>query len=107
MEAEIVTSAYAVEEARRNLSSADQRADLDELLETVRVLNLLADPARHPEIEDSGQPEKDLPRLRGALAMGATHLITGDRHHFGHLYDKKVSGVLVIRPANYLAARDA
>lgn len=104
-ETELVTSAYAAEEARRNLGTTEQRADLDELLEDVRVSNLLADPAGHPEIEDAGLPEKDIPILRAAVAAGATHLITGDRRHFGHLFGKKVAGVLVVRPADYLAAR--
>lgn len=106
-ESELVTSAYTVEEARRNLSTAEQRADLNELLETVRVSNLLADSAEHPGIEGSGLLEKDLPILRTAVASGCTHLITGDRKHFGHLFGKKVAGVLVVRPADHLAERDS
>jgi predicted nucleic acid-binding protein len=104
-EAELVTSAYAIEEARRNLSTAEQRADLNELLAAVRVSNLLADPAGHPEIEGSGLPEKDLPILRAAVAANATHLVTGDRRHFGALFGEKVAGVLVVRPADHLAGR--
>ena len=100
---ELVTSAYAVEEARRNLDTAEQRADLDELLEAVRVSNPLADPAGHPGIEASGLPEKDLPILRAAVAANATHLVTGDRRHFGALFGKKVAGVLVVRPADHMA----
>jgi uncharacterized protein len=105
-EAELVTSAYAIEEATRNLSTAEQGADLRELLEAVRVSNLLADPAGHPEIEGSGLPEKDLPILRAAVAANATHLVTGDRRHFGALFGEKVAGVLVVRPADHLAGRD-
>lgn len=104
-ESELVTSAYAVEEARRNLSTAEQRADLNGLLEAVRISNLLADPAEHPEIEDSGLPEKDLPILSAAVAANATYLINGDRKHFGHLFGVKVAGVLVLRPADHLAGR--
>jgi len=103
--AEIVTSAYAAEEARRNLGAAERRAALDELLGAVRVSNVLGDPVGHAEIEDSGPPEKDLPILRAAVAAQATHLITGDRNHFGHLFGKTVAGVLVVRPAGYLAGR--
>ena len=105
VEVELVTSAYAIEEARRNLDFAQQRSDLGELLREVRVSNLLADPAGHPEIEGSGLPGKDLPVLRAAVAAGATHLVTGDRKHFGHLLGKKVAGVLVVRPADYLKGR--
>ena len=104
-ETELVTSAYAVEGARRNLDTAEQRADLKGLLETVRISNLLADPAGHPGIEASGLPEKDLPILRGAVAADATRLVTGDRRHFGALFGKEVAGVLVVRPADHLAER--
>ena len=103
---ELLTSAYAVEEARRNLGSAKQRSDLDKLLMAVRVTNLLADPTGRPEIEGSGLPEKDLPILRAAVAANATHLITGDRQHFGHLFGTRVAGTLVLRPAEYVAGRD-
>lgn len=103
--AELVTSAYAVGEARRNLGAAERRAALDELLGAVRVSNVLGDPAEHAEIEDSGLPEKDLPILRAAVDANATHLITGDRNHFGHLFGQKVAGVLVVRPAGYLSGR--
>jgi len=103
----LVTSVYAAEEARRNLSIEEQRADLDALLGAVRVSNLLADLAEHPGIEGSGLPEKDLPILRAAVAANATRLITGDRRHFGHLLGKTVAGVLVVRPAEYLRMRGA
>ena len=88
---ELVTSAYAVEEARRNLATPEQRADLEELLEAVRISNLLADTAGHPGIEASGLPEKDLPILRAAVAADATHLVTGDRRHFGALFGEEVA----------------
>lgn len=104
-ETELVTSSYAVEEARRNLDTPEQRAELDALLATVRISNLLADPAAHPEVAQSGLPEKDVPILRAAVAAGCTHLITGDRQHFGHLFGTTVAGVLVLRPAEYLARR--
>jgi predicted nucleic acid-binding protein len=104
-EVELLTSAYAIEEASRNLSSAERRSVLQELLEGVRVSNLLADPAEHPEIQASNPPEKDLPILQAAVVGGATHLVTGDRWHFGHLLGKKVAGVRVVRPADYFAER--
>ena len=71
----------------------------------MRVSSLLADPAsRSPEIEAFGLPEKDLPILRAAVASGATHLVTGDRKRFGHLFGQKVAGVLVLRPGELLAS---
>ena len=100
-ETELVTSAYAVEEARRNLDTAERRADLAGLLEDVNISNGLADPAGHPGIEASGLPEKDLPILRAAVAAEATHLVTGDLKHFGALFGKKVARVFVVRPADH------
>ncbi len=102
-EVELVASSYAVEEARRNLSTPEQRAGLDELLATVRISDRLADPAAHPETMASGLPENDLPILRAAVAAGCTHLVTGDRQHFGHLFGRRVAGLRVLRPADYLA----
>jgi predicted nucleic acid-binding protein len=104
-ETELVTSSYAVEEARRNLSTPEQRADLDALLASVRISNLLADLAAYPEVAESRLPEKDIPILRAAVAARCTHLITGDRQHFGHLFGTMVAGLLVLRPADYLARR--
>lgn len=105
LETELVTSGYAVEEARRNLNSAGQRSELEELLKTVRISNLLTDPAEHPEIAGLELPEKDLPILRAAVASGCTHLVTGDRKHFGCFFGKKAAGILIVRPAEYLADR--
>lgn len=101
----LITSTYAAEEARRNLERPGQRERLRELLASMTVSNALADPAEYPEIEGCGLPEKDLPILRAAVAAGATHLVTGDRQHFGHLYQKTSSGVLVQNPGAYLSGR--
>jgi predicted nucleic acid-binding protein len=101
--AELVTSTYAVEEARRNLGTPERRAALLELLAGVRLFNLVADPAAHPEVAGCGLPEKDLPILLAAVAAGCTHLITGDRQHFGPLFGRRIAGVLVLRPADYRA----
>jgi hypothetical protein len=47
-------------------------------------------------------PEDDLPILRAAIGMGATHLLTGDVRHFGTLLGKKIARIEVLRPAEYL-----
>ena len=47
-------------------------------------------------------PADDVPILRAAIGMGASHLLTGDLRHFGALMGTRVSGVLVRRPAAYL-----
>lgn len=99
----LATSSYAVEEARRNLDRPGQREDLDKLVASVLISDALADPTEHPEVGEAGLPTTDLPILRAAVAAGATHLLTGDRAHFGHLYGKSPAGMFVLRPADYLA----
>jgi predicted nucleic acid-binding protein len=101
VEVELVTSAYAVEEARRNLSTEEQRARLEELANKVRVVPEMAGP--FPVRADL--PEKDLPILGAAMQAGATHLITGDQAHFGPFYGRMIAGVLILRPAAYLRSK--
>ena len=40
---------------------------------------------------------KDPPILLAAIQGRADYLLTGDARHFGHLYDKQIEGVLVLR----------
>jgi uncharacterized protein len=41
---------------------------------------------------------KDVPILGGAIAGGATHLLTGDQRDFGKLWGKTIQGVKVVSP---------
>ena len=95
---ELLTSAYAAEEARRNLSGADQRARLEELLAAVRIV------AESDAPLPSGVrlPDKDLPILRAAVGAGATHLLTGDFKDFGRYLGRRIAGVLVVTPADFI-----
>lgn len=98
----LLTSPYALEEARRNCEDRGQRERLEEL---VRELEVLRDPPLDRSLSELGPlPEKDRPILQAALAGRATHLLTGDRRAFGHLFGLDVRGVKVLRPAAYLAA---
>ncbi len=92
---ELLTSAYAAEEARRNLSEASQRARLEGLLGKVRIVGeARAAGAR----EDMELPAKDRPILASAAAAGASHLLTGDQRHFGRYYRRRLRGVMVLPP---------
>lgn len=101
---ELVTSAYALEEARRNLESREQRARLNRL---VSDLELISEAPRRVLPEDVDLPEKDQPILQAALGAGATHLLTGDITDFGALLGREVEGLRVERPASYLRRRSA
>ena len=100
---ELVTSAYAVEEARRNLDRSEQRAALEALLQSVRVL--AATPGDPPLTGPIELAEKDRPILAMAVAARATHLLTGDVRHFGRYYGQTVAGVRILPPAAYLRSR--
>jgi uncharacterized protein len=99
---QIVSSAYAVEEAKRNLASyrPEAVARLDKLLQTIKVVSEAADEELPIELDS-----KDRPVLLAAIAASAEYLLTGDPTHFGHLYDSKVRGVRILLPADYLNRR--
>ncbi len=102
--ARLLTSDYAIEEARRNLSQTDQHKRLDLLLEPIeRAPAISLDPALRGEIK---LREKDWPILGGAVAGDATHLITGDLRDFGPYFGTKLLGVLIQPPADYLNSVD-
>ena len=44
----------------------------------------------------------DVPILLAAIAARATHLLTGDLRHFGSYLGKRVEGILVLPPGEYL-----
>lgn len=99
-DAELVTSEYAAEEARRNLSEPAQRNRLEVLLERVeRTAATTLAPAQRAGLE---LREKDWPIVAGALHARATHLITGDHRDFGPYFGQRVLGVLIQTPSAYL-----
>ena len=99
---ELVAARYAVEEAARNLRSEPQRAAFSLQMRTVRVVDYPRFTSLPVDLE---LVEKDRPILLAAIHAHASHLLTGDFKHFGHLYGKRISGVLVLPPAEYLRSR--
>lgn len=98
--AELVTSEYAVEEARRNLMQPKQRDRLDALLrqlERTAAMTLAPDQRTGLQLR-----EKDWPIVAGAVEAGATHLITGDHRDFRPYFGRRIHGVLVQTPSAYL-----
>jgi len=103
--ARLITSVYAAEEARRNLSNPGQRSsDLEELLGSVEVVPTTS-PTDNPLLSALELPAKDRPILLAAISVGATHLLSGDFRHFGPLYGERVEGVLILLPGEYLSSR--
>ena len=101
--AELVTSEYALEEARRNCVDPAHRERLERLVEQIDVH---ADPPLDSQGDSPPDlPENDRPILQAAVAGGASHLLTGDHRAFGRHYGTRIQGVLVVPPARYLSER--
>lgn len=97
----LCSSAYAAEEARRNLTDEDQRIRLTQLSHSL-------------ELFEAGEtslprgillPEKDRPILLAAIEARATHLLTGDARHFHAYFGRKIGGIAIVRPREYLRER--
>jgi len=98
----LVSSMYAVEEARRNLlvHRPSNISALDELCECMEIVSGVSSEISLPPGIDLA--EKDAPILAAAIAARCTHLLTGDKQHFRALFGVSVEGVLVLTPADYL-----
>ena len=95
----LVTSAYALDEARRNIRAKhpERLADL-ELLAT--KLAVCGEPTTRTlaGIATLGLPMKDEPILAAAIDAKCHLLVTGDRTHFGKLFGKRIHGTVVVLP---------
>lgn len=97
----LCSSRYALEEARINLANEDQRARLIRLSGVVQLF----DAVQRELPRGISLPEKDVPIVLAAIEARATHLLTGDVRHFGPYFGKKIGGVLVTLPGEYLKRR--
>jgi len=100
----LLSSAYAVEEARRNLLLGRPPAvvRLERMMPRLTLVNQPRDlnlPAG-VRLDSNGRPI-----LLAAIHGKADFLLTGDGRHFGHLYGKRIRGVMVLRPARYFEPR--
>jgi uncharacterized protein len=96
-----LTSTYALEEARRNLTDPKQLARLDEL---TNALTVMSEESGEPLPSGVILPQKDRPILSAAIRAGATHLLTGDVRHFGPYFGQTLAGVRILPPGDYLRA---
>jgi len=101
----LVTSAHAVEEARRNLAlkSPPNLGVLDDLLGSIEIAPE-AGPRLAAWAAGLGLPANDAPILAAAVAAGVEALVTGDRTHFGHLFGKTFGRVRILSLADALRA---
>ena len=98
---ELITSAHALEEARRNLAlkSVGFEHRLAEALAQIMVVAeapaALVEWARAQDL-----PLKDAPILAAAVHAKADLLVTGDRRDFGHLFGRALRGTSLVTPAS-------
>jgi predicted nucleic acid-binding protein len=95
----LLSSDWAIAEVRRNLPER-KHEELNRLLRSVEEVVTPPSSIWRP-LDDVSLPEKDERILWAAIGAGATHLLSGDRQHFGPLYGREVEGVLILLPAAY------
>ena len=99
----IVTSDYAIDEARKNLTTKRPNAleSLDKLLQKIEIV---------ASVDAEGclidLPDKDRPIFLAAMKSKATHLLTGDLKDLGPHMNKpeKSAGIIIQTVAEFLAA---
>jgi uncharacterized protein len=97
----LCSSRYAVEEARINLTDKGQWRRLNGLLGMIELFEA----AERQLPRGVSLPEKDAPILLAAIDARATHLLTGDIRHFGSYFGKKIEGIAIVLPGDYLRGR--
>lgn len=100
---QIFTSAYAIEEARRNLERKSPNA-LPQLAELLRNIEIVIPSLCAPCPENL--PLKDRPIFQAAHTGTASHLLTGDLKDFGPIMNRPElsSGIIVQTVAEFLAS---
>jgi hypothetical protein len=99
----LCSSRYALEEARINLTEDQQRRRLTRLSQELKLFE-----APQPQLPRGiSLPQKDAPTLLAAIEARCTHLLTGDISHFGSYFGKKIEGVRIVLPGEYLRNREA
>lgn len=92
----LLTSSYAIVEADRNVVTTEQRTRLYRLLQPLEIVD---EPRLRPLPRGVVLPGKDAPILLAAIDASATHLVTGDKDHFGRYFGQTIEGALILRPA--------
>lgn len=97
---DLLVSAYAIEEARRNLDlkgPVDARSQLEASLVHVTVVPEAA-PAFLERAAATGLSDAaDVPILAAAIQSRADALVTGDRRAFGPHFGKSLAGIEILR----------
>lgn len=101
----LLSSEYAVREAELNLSRFKPEA-VEELNRLLKGVTISPQTQLPPLPANITLVQKDAPILQAAIGVQATHLLTGDVKHFGHLFGVTVQGVIILPPAEYLKGKE-
>jgi predicted nucleic acid-binding protein len=101
---QLVTSAFAIVEADRNVRTPEQRTRLYRLVQSLEIVD---EPRARRLPSFVTLPAKDLPILLAAIDAAADYLVTGDKEHFGKYFARSIEGVRILRPRDYLALRES
>ncbi len=98
---ELFADPYVVEEATRNIEAKGGQTIPAEVMMHISVVIA---PLSTKLASQLPLPPKDQPVLAAAIALNCTHLVTGDKTHFGNLFGQAVHGVIVMSPSQLLEA---
>ena len=95
--ATLITSTYAFEEAKRNLTlkRPEWKDGLHVLKSSFQVVEGI-----DRDVQVS-LPKKDRPILATAIAENCQILVTGDKRDFGHLFDQTIQSVTILSPLQF------
>ncbi len=71
----------------------------------MRAVAIVPEPSARDLPRSVSLAKKDRPILLASIEAGASHLVTGDLRDFGAHLGKRVFGVLVTTPGDYLRGR--
>ena len=92
---EVMTSAHAIEEARRNLAIKFPKC-LEKLDSLIKIISKVS--SKSGQTLPISLPRKDRPILDAAIQCKATHLLTGDIKDFGpFMNDPRLTSGLIIQ----------
>ena len=97
----LCSSRYALSQANLNLDEEEQQRRLAKLSQRLQLF----DPPSGKLPAGIALPEKDIPILLAAIEARATHLLTGDVRDFGPYFGKRIEGVRILLPGEYLRMR--
>lgn len=92
-------SAFAINEVRRNIATDAHHTRFEKLL--LRI-SMVSDGPMQIIPAGINLALKDQPILATAIFASMNYLITGDLHHFGHLYGSTVAHVKILSPTAFL-----